>query len=55
MFFPDKPRYEATQKTTKYTGINYAGYKQGASSAWAILRTLTSTSVIPACLFRWPL
>jgi hypothetical protein len=31
LFFPDKPRYEATQKTTKYTGINYAGYKQGAS------------------------
>jgi hypothetical protein len=31
LFFPDKPRYEATQKTTKYTGITYAGYKQGAS------------------------
>ena len=31
LFFPDKPRYEATQKTTKYTGISYAGYKQGAS------------------------
>jgi hypothetical protein len=31
LFFPDKPRYEATQKTTKYTGINYAGFKQGAS------------------------
>lgn len=31
LFFPDKPRYEATQKTTKYTGINYAGYKQGTS------------------------
>lgn len=31
LFFPDKPRYEATQKTTKYTGLNYAGYKQGSS------------------------
>lgn len=31
LFFPDKPRYEATQKTTKYTGIVYAGFKQGAS------------------------
>ena len=31
LFFPDKPRYEATRKTTKYTGINYAGYKEGSS------------------------
>lgn len=31
LFFPDKPRYEATQKTTKYTGIRYAGYKEGSS------------------------
>jgi hypothetical protein len=31
LFFPDKPRYEATKKTTKYTGINYAGYKEGSS------------------------
>ena len=28
---PDKPRLEATKKTTKYTGIIYAGYEQGAS------------------------
>ena len=32
LFFPDKPRYEATRKTTKYTGIQYAGFKQGFSS-----------------------
>lgn len=31
LFFPDKPRYEATVKTTKYTGIKYAGFKLGAS------------------------
>ena len=31
LLFPDKPRYEATVKTTKYTGIHYAGFKQGAS------------------------
>jgi hypothetical protein len=31
LFFPDKPRYEATQKTTKYTGLHYAGFKQGSS------------------------
>ena len=31
LFFPDKPRYEATRKTTKYTGLNYAGYKEGSS------------------------
>lgn len=28
---PDKPRLEATIKTQKYTGIQYAGYKQGVS------------------------
>ena len=31
LFYPDKPRYEATKKTSKYTGIHYAGFKQGAS------------------------
>jgi hypothetical protein len=31
LFFPDKPRFEATQKTTKYTGIHYAGFKEGSS------------------------
>lgn len=28
---PDKPRWEATVKTKKYTGLNYAGYNQGTS------------------------
>ncbi len=28
---PDKPRLEATVKTTKYTGIQYAGYERGTS------------------------
>jgi hypothetical protein len=28
---PDKPTYEATEKTIKYTGIRYAGRKEGAS------------------------
>jgi len=31
LFFPDKPIYEATVKTIKYTGIHYTGQKQGAS------------------------
>jgi len=31
LFYPDKPIYEATKKTVKYTGIHYAGFKQGAS------------------------
>ncbi len=31
LFYPDKPRYEATVKTNKYTGLHYAGFKQGAS------------------------
>ncbi len=31
LFFPDKPIYQATVKTIKYTGIRYAGFKQGAS------------------------
>ncbi len=28
---PDKPKFEATVKTRKYTGLAYAGQKQGAS------------------------
>ena len=28
---PDKPNYDATEKTKKYTGIRYAGRAQGAS------------------------
>lgn len=28
---PDKPNYDATEKTRKYTGIRYAGRKEGAS------------------------
>jgi len=31
LFWPDKPIYQATIKAVKYTGINYAGYAQGAS------------------------
>jgi len=31
MFNPDKPVYQATIKTNKYTGSRYAGFKQGAS------------------------
>jgi hypothetical protein len=31
LFFPDKPIYEATVKTNKYTGFKYAGLKQGSS------------------------
>jgi hypothetical protein len=31
LFFPDKPVYEATVKTNKYTGFKYAGLKQGSS------------------------
>jgi hypothetical protein len=31
LFFPDKPIYQATVKTMKYTGIRYAGLKDGAS------------------------
>ena len=31
LFYPEKPIYEATKKTAKYTGIHYAGLRQGAS------------------------
>ena len=31
LFFPDKPIYEATVKTNKYTGLKYSGLKQGSS------------------------
>jgi hypothetical protein len=31
LFFPDKPIYQATVKTNKYTGYHYAGFKDGAS------------------------
>lgn len=31
ILFPDKPIYEATVKTNKYTGFHYAGLKKGAS------------------------
>jgi hypothetical protein len=31
LFFPDKPIYQATLKTNKYTGYHYSGFKQGAS------------------------
>lgn len=31
LFFPDKPIYEATVKTNKYTGIRYTGRTKGAS------------------------
>ena len=31
ILFPDKPIFEATQKTNKYTGFRYAGIKKGAS------------------------
>ncbi|HEY4109840.1 hypothetical protein [Puia sp.] len=31
LFFPDKPIYQATVKTVKYTGITYAGFNQGTS------------------------
>ncbi|HLZ89585.1 MAG TPA: hypothetical protein VKQ52_20165 [Puia sp.] len=31
LLFPDKPIYEATVKTNKYTGIRYAGFKLGSS------------------------
>jgi hypothetical protein len=31
LFFPDKPVYEATVKTNKYTGLKYSGLKQGSS------------------------
>jgi hypothetical protein len=31
LFFPDKPIYQATIKTNKYTGLHYAGFKEGAS------------------------
>jgi hypothetical protein len=31
LFFPDKPIYEATVKTNKYTGFKYSGLKQGSS------------------------
>ncbi len=31
LFFPDKPIFQATVKTNKYTGFNYSGLKQGSS------------------------
>jgi hypothetical protein len=31
LFFPDKPTFDATIKTNKYTGLHYSGYKQGSS------------------------
>lgn len=31
ILFPNKPTYDATLKTVKYTGIRYAGRKQGTS------------------------
>ena len=31
LIWPDKPIYEATVKTNKYTGKSYAGFKQGSS------------------------
>jgi hypothetical protein len=31
LFFPDKPIYQATVKTNKYTGLRYSGLKQGSS------------------------
>jgi len=31
LLFPEKPIYEATKKTNKYTGLNYSGYKAGSS------------------------
>jgi hypothetical protein len=31
LLFPDKPIYEATVKTNKYTGFHYTGLKQGTS------------------------
>lgn len=31
LLFPNKPIYEATVKTNKYTGLSYAGFEQGAS------------------------
>lgn len=31
LLFPDKPIYEATIKTNKYTGFHYTGLKQGTS------------------------
>ncbi|MDR3717122.1 MAG: hypothetical protein P4L51_30285 [Puia sp.] len=31
LFFPDKPVFEATIKTNKYTGYAYSGLKQGSS------------------------
>src|SRR5260221_869910 len=31
LLFPGKPLFDATEKTNKYTGLNYSGLKQGAS------------------------
>ncbi len=31
ILFPNKPPYDATVKTVKYTGIRYAGQKKGTS------------------------
>jgi hypothetical protein len=31
LLFPNKPIYEATKKTNKYTGIGYTGYLKGSS------------------------
>ena len=31
ILFPNKPIFDATQKTNKYTGLNYGGYSKGTS------------------------
>jgi hypothetical protein len=31
ILFPNKPIFDATQKTNKYTGLNYGGYTKGTS------------------------
>lgn len=31
ILFPNKPIFDATQKTNKYTGMNYGGYSKGTS------------------------
>ncbi|MBS1917767.1 MAG: hypothetical protein JST87_15960 [Bacteroidetes bacterium] len=31
LFFPDKPTFDATIKTNKYTGLHFSGFKKGAS------------------------
>jgi hypothetical protein len=31
LFFPDKGTFDATEKTNKYTGLNFGGFKKGSS------------------------